>query len=404
MKIFGFKRLALIVLAVVGSVSVNAKSFTVNGVKYNVTDEAGLLVEVIADESKYKGTVEIPATVSDGGKTYSVKSISSYAFSECTELEKVVVGSNVESVGYRAFKNCTSLKNINWSNNIREYGSEVFMGCTLLESAELSSSLESMGLDVFSGCIKLAKVIINDGCDVVGKNAFTGCVKLLTVSIPKSVTKLYNSAFEGCKSLTSAMIGDGVREIGEYAFAGCTALETVRIGPKVTKIGYRAFNYCSALNQFYSYTIEPPTLNGEAFSSYNSTVYVPASAVDAYKTAEVWSKFVPHIEALPSYVYLTIKQSNGGAVKARLNVGESYNFTIQPTEGVKLLSVLYNGTDVTKQLVENTYTTPAITEDSDLVVNFDSDSGQGRKGDMNGDNKLDAADVVLLVDEVMKEK
>jgi hypothetical protein len=145
-------------------------------------------------------------------------------------------------------------------------------------------------------------------------------------------------------------------------------------------------------------------LNENAFNSYTTAVYVPVSAVDAYKEAEVWKKFGNHIQALPSYVYLTIKQSIGGAVKARLNVGESYNLNVQPVAGVKLLSVLYNGTDVTKQLVENTYVTPAITEDSELVVNFDSDSGQSKKGDMNGDNKLDATDVVLLVDEVMKVK
>jgi hypothetical protein len=47
--------------------------------------------------------------------------------------------------------------------------------------------------------------------------------------------------------------------------------------------------------------------------------------------------------------------------------------------------------------------TPAITEDSELVVNFDSDSGQSRKGDMNGDDKLDSSDVVLLVNAVMEE-
>ena len=215
-----------------------------------------------------------------------------------------------------------------------------------------------------------------------------------------------SGAFSGCKALKVANVGNGVRKISNYAFVDCVGLETVRIGSKVTEIGYRAFYNCTSLISFSCYSVEPPALNESAFSSYksNTYVYVPASAVETYRMAEVWSNFGTHIEALPSYVYLTIKQSNGGAVKARLNVGESYNFTIQPTEGVKLLSVLYNGTDVTKQLVENTYSTPALTEDSDLVVNFDSDSGQGRKGDMNGDNKLDAADVVLLVDEVMKEK
>jgi hypothetical protein len=131
---------------------------------------------------------------------------------------------------------------------------------------------------------------------------------------------------------------------------------------------------------------------------------VPTSAVEAYKQDEVWSKFGTKIQSFPSYVYLTIKQSTGGVVKARLNVGESYNLMVQPADGITLKSLLFNGTDVTKQLVENTYVTPAITEDSELVVIYDPDPSQARKGDMNGDSKLDAQDVVLLVNEVMNEK
>ena len=333
-----------------------------------------------------------------------VTSIGSYAFQKCVALETVQVGSKVENIGYRAFYNCTSLKDINWSNNIRSYGADVFRGCSSLESAELSSGLESMGSGVFQDCKKLTSLIVNEGCTVIGESAFEGCLTLFSVSIPQSVTTLGSSAFSGCKALKVANVGNGVRKFSSYTFQNCEGLETVRIGSKVTEIGYRAFYNCKSLISFSCYSIEPPSLNKDAFSSYTSTVCVPASAVETYRTAEVWEKFGNHIEALPSYVNLAIKQSNGGVVRARLNVGESYNFIIQPTEGVKLLSVLYNGTDVTKQLVENTYTTPAITEDSDLVVNFDSDSGQGRKGDMNGDNKLDAADVVLLVDEVMKEE
>ena len=405
MKNYGFKKLALIVLAVVGSVGAKAVDFTVDGLRYSITDADGLVVKVIADDnSKYTGTVVIPETVSYKGKTYTVKSIGNYAFNQCTDLIKVVVGSKVESVGYCAFYQCTSLKDINWSNNIRNYEGSAFSGCTALTHAELSSSLETMGGNVFEDCINITSVTINEGCAVIGSSAFQGCVKLAAVVIPNSVTSLGSSAFSGCSALKLAKVGNGVRIISNYAFSKCTALEDISIGSKVTQINYCAFYNCTALNMFTCYSIEPPSLSKDAFSSYTSTVCVPALAVETYRTAEIWSNFGTHIEALPSYVYLTIKQSNGGAVKARLNVGESYNFTIQPTEGVKLLSVLYNGTDVTKQLVENTYTTPALTEDSDLVVNFDSDSGQGRKGDMNGDNKLDAADVVLLVDEVMKEE
>ncbi len=267
----------------------------------------------------------------------------------------------------------------------------------------MSSSLETMGSGLFQNCIKLASVTLNNGCTVIGESAFAGCKVLVSISIPQSVTSIGSSAFSDCSALKVANVGNGVRVFNNYTFENCIALETVRIGSKVTSIGYRSFYNCPDLNSFTCYSIEPPTLNADAFNSYTSVVYVPASAVEVYKTADVWSNFENKIEALPSYVYLTIKQSIGGSVKARVNVGESYNFNVQPVEGTKLLSVLYNGTDVTKQLVENTYTTPAITEDSELVVNFDSDSGLSRKGDMNGDTKLDASDVVLLVNAVMNE-
>ena len=340
----------------------------------------------------------VTATIGDG-----VTSIDNYAFNKCSALETVKVGSKVESVGYCAFYQCTSLKDINWSNNIRNYEGSAFSGCTALTHAELSSSLETMGSNVFEDCINITSVTINEGCAVVGSSAFQGCVKLASVTIPSSVTSLGSSAFSGCSALKLAKVGNGVRIINNYAFNKCTSLENISIGSKVTQINYCAFYNCSALNMFSCYSVEPPSLDKSAFSSYTTSVCVPASAVEAYKTAEVWVNFGNHIEALPSYVYLTIKQGNGGIVKARLNVGESYNFTVQPTEGAKLLSVLYNGTDVTKQMVENTYTTPAITEDAEMIVNYDSGSGAFRKGDMNGDNKLDAADVVLLVNEVMNE-
>ena len=404
MKSFVLKRLALSVIAVVGSVSANAVDFTVGGVNYIITDKEGLVVEVTAGETKYSGTVTIPEKVPYNGKTYNVKAIGSYAFSQCSDLVKVVIGSNVEKIGFRAFQSCTSLKDINWSNNIRSYDSEAFYGCTSLTGVELSSSLESMGNNVFTGCINLTTAVINEGCAVIGENAFNGCGKLSTVNIPNSVTIMGGSAFYRCKALTSANIGNGVKTINSYTFYECTSLETVRIGSKVTDINFRAFCSCPALKSFTCYTIEPPTLNEEAFSSYTSAVYVPASAVDAYKAADVWKKFGTNILAMPSYTYLSIKQGLGGCVKVRLNVGESYNFNVQPSDGVKLKSLIFNGTDVTKQLIENTYVTPAITEDSELIVNFDSDSSLSQRGDMNGDNKLDATDVVLLVDEVMKVK
>jgi len=55
--------------------------------------------------------------------------------------------------------------------------------------------------------------------------------------------------------------------------------------------------------------------------------------------------------------------------------GTQLAFTITPTGGYKITSVLYNGTDVTSSLVGNVYTAPALSADATLVVQFDLGTG-----------------------------
>ena len=340
------------------------------------------------------------ATIGDG-----VKTISDYAFNSCVALESVKIGSKVENVGFRAFYGCTSLNDINWSNNIRSYGGDVFYGCTALTYAELSSSLESMDSEVFKDCINITSIKINEGCAVVGSQAFAGCTKLASVEIPNSVTTLGSSAFSNCKALVYATIGSGVRIISDYAFNGCAALEKVAIGSKVTKIGFRAFYGCEIMNSFTCASTEVPSAEGESFSHYNAVLFVPASAVDAYKEDKVWGKF-NRIETLATQAYLIIKQGSLGAVKIAVTSGESYVCNIEPAGSAKVTRVTYNGTDVTSQLANNTYTIPSLIGEGELVITYDSEqsSGSGIKGDVNGDTLVNAADVVDLVNILMNSK
>ena len=212
---------------------------------------------------------------------------------------------------------------------------------------------------MFRGCTNLFSATIHNGCKVVSNACFYGCVKLASIDIPNSVTRVGSTAFYDCTSLAQARVGDGVESIGYRAFQGCVNLQSIYVGAKVKEIGYNAFTSCNVLKKITVMNTTPPTLGSDPFANYAADLFVPASAVDTYKNKDLsgaWASFTG-IQAFVEPLFLT-----------------------------------------------NTYTTPAITEDSELVVNFDSDSGQGRKGDMNGDNKLDAADVVLLVDEVMKEE
>ena len=336
----------------------------------------------------------------------NVETIGSRAFQGCIDLVSVVLGSALTKIDYCAFQDCTSLNSINLHDGITSIGNSAFSGCTSLTSVDLGAGIESLGSSVFSGCTNLVSATIHYGCKAIGNSCFYECTKLASIDVPNTVTSIGSEAFYKCAAMNMAKIGNNVETIGSRAFQGCVNLKSIYIGANVKNIDYNAFTGCTVLKEITVMNTTPPVLGSSPFSNYAADLIVPASAVDTYKNKDIsglWASFAG-IQAYIEPVYLTIKQSLGGAVKVQMNVGESYNLNIQPVAGVKLLSVLYNGTNVTKQLVENTYVTPAITEDSELVVNFDSDSGQSKKGDMNGDNKLDATDVVLLVDAVMEEE
>ena len=338
----------------------------------------------------------------------NVKSVGFRAFQGCIALTSVVLGSGLTSIDYSVFQDCTSLNSINLHDAITFIGSDAFNGCISLTSVDLGAGIESLGSEVFRGCKNLLSVTIHNGCKVINNGCFYDCIKLASIDIPNSVTRVGSTAFYNCAALAQARVGDGVESIGFRAFQGCVNLQSIYIGANVKEIDYNAFTSCKVLKKITVMNTTPPTLGSDPFANYAADLFVPTSAVDTYKNKDLsgaWSGFTG-IQAFVEPLFLTIKQGNGGIVKLQVSAGEKCTCHLVPLtlETGKLNSVTYNGIDVTNQLVDNTYTTPSITGDSELVVNFDSDSSQGRKGDMNSDNILDASDVVLLVDEVMKEE
>ncbi|MDY4854374.1 MAG: leucine-rich repeat domain-containing protein, partial [Prevotella sp.] len=101
-------------------------------------------------------------------------------------------------------------------------------------------------------------------------------------------------AFSGCTGLTSVTIPNSVTSIGGSAFAWCESLTSVTIPNSVTSIGNEAFAYCENIENVYCYAEEVPSTDYSAFFGFifeNATLYVPASAIEAYKTTEPWSDF-----------------------------------------------------------------------------------------------------------------
>jgi hypothetical protein len=205
----------------------------------------------------------------------------------------------------------------------------------------------------------------------VGGGAFQGCTKLKSINIPNSVTTLGSDAFLGCKALLSATVGNGVRVINNSTFNSCVALETVKLGNKLTTVCYRSFYNCPALRTITIYNEKAPSTEPDAFSSYSATLYVPEAGLNDYKAHATWKKFA-QILPIVENLYLIIVQSESGRVMMPVTKGMNYAVVIEAEEGWKVNSVTYNGTDVTEQLENGVFTTPAMYESGELRVVYES--------------------------------
>lgn len=118
------------------------------------------------------------------------------------------------------------------------------------------------------------------------------------------VTTIGASIFQACKSLETVNFPN-VTLISTAAFMNCTSLNTARF-PKAATIYGNVFYSCSNLMSLYLLASSVATLsNANALqntaiskSTYTGSfgsIYVPASLVDSYKTAQYWSAYADRI-------------------------------------------------------------------------------------------------------------
>lgn len=80
-----------------------AEEVTVDGIKYSI-DTSAKTAEVI--RNTYSGNVVIPASFTYNDVDYSVTSLRSYSFCECTRLVSVTIPEGVTSLGNDCFYKC----------------------------------------------------------------------------------------------------------------------------------------------------------------------------------------------------------------------------------------------------------------------------------------------------------
>lgn len=108
------------------------KPFNPAYIRYNFITK-GKVAEVISNPNKkYRGIVEIPATVTHEGETYTVTKIGDNAFYGCSGLTSITIPNSVTSIGNNVFSDCSSLESISIGSGMKSIGSGAFANCPKL--------------------------------------------------------------------------------------------------------------------------------------------------------------------------------------------------------------------------------------------------------------------------------
>ena len=235
------------------------------------------------------------------GRCYALTSIDlSYvtfmdyqAFSDCTSLETVTLGSglkeikqntfngckslttinlgNIETIGYDAFYDCESLTNVDLSK-AKSIGSSAFQKCYGITSLNLSK-LESVENSAFYECKNLVSVTLGDSCTSIGDRAFYNCRSMESINTENIVT-VDDDAFLMCDALKSVDLSS-CTSIGISAFDNCVSLKSVTLGADITEIKYMTFNKCTRLEDINLGNVT--SVAGSAFNGAESLKNVDLS-------------------------------------------------------------------------------------------------------------------------------
>jgi len=101
-----------------------------------------------------------------------------------------------------------------------------------------------------------------------------------------------------CLGFRYVSIPSSITVIPAYCFKNCDGLSDIELPSAITSIGDEAFRDCGSLYTVTCLATTPPALGTNVFASTNANlkIYVPQSAVDAYKSA--WRNYSSKINPI----------------------------------------------------------------------------------------------------------
>lgn len=287
-------------------------NISANGV-FDVKNYASASVNVQGGSSDSKENEIIERTISGTYVNNVVTIVGDHAFENCKSLTEVSF-ENCLSIGINAFATATNIRNASFPKCIY-IGIGAFNQNSRLTSI-FAPEVSRIEQDAFFNCSRLTDINFPK-CSYIGHNAFKNTLipsayfplaetidisaffscRSLSQAVFPICTNISNMAFNSCKALVDISAPNCIR-IGQSAFQFCYELASASF-PACETIGSYAFFNCSKLSQVFLLNssivqLETAVFNGtpifnSSILGYFGSVYVPASLVDAYKSATNWS-------------------------------------------------------------------------------------------------------------------
>lgn len=284
---FNYYQLGIIGIKPPSFLPIHYEDFIYNGIQYHIGSDSKVEVTKINANTK---NVDIPETVTYGGKTYRVSSIGKSAFEGHSDITYLSIPSTIESIGEYAFVNCGSSMTVNIADP------EAW--CEMVLDNEHASPLSSAGkvlvYDIETKEIEIPSTVCN-----IGRFTFYQCRSIKSLLIPGNVKYIGSSAFEDCTGLTSITLNDGLELIGGSAFEGCSNLTELNIPSTVGRIEINAFKNCSDLTSVVSEIGDPFAIDANVFEGLpaSAVLTVPAGTKSAYESTDGWDRFETIVES-----------------------------------------------------------------------------------------------------------
>lgn len=242
---------------------------------------------------------------------------------------------------------------------------------------------------------------VKEGVTNIGSYTCRNCTKLTSVKIANSVNTIGRLAFYNCSKLNTVVIPEGVSYIDFRAFSNCSSLSTVYLPGSLQSMNDDVFGNCP-LATVYCSAKTVPTITVEDIGNFNSlsenaTLYVPASAIEDYRSTAPWSNFL-NILAMPKCPTPTITCEDG-KVKFSCDM-----------EGVTFISQISAGDaggyysseiDLGLTYKVSVYATAEGYENSDVATTTIQLNSNGIRGDVNQDGVVNITDAIEVVNIIL---